>query len=358
MLYSCMDIHSFKKTSDKVLQIYVKKKIHEAQKITSWDRPKQLVSYIEDSIFAWWKRLRPYLIYIGYKLFGWSQDKEVIRFSGSAELIHSFALIHDDIIDKGEMRHNKLCFHKYASSLIDTPNKDHLGMSQAMLLWDLVYAWAYDILYDEYKLPIVNLKQAQKHMQAMIEEVVAWQMLDVDTMTWEHLDIVKLEEKNHYKSWQYTFTRPLVTWAILAWADKKIQKQLEKIWTLLGKAYQMRDDILDVTIAEWDNTSHYDNKTKFSDIQDAQQTYLTQYIYDHWSYTHRLAISKAMWKRLSKTQISELRSVFIDSWSIAYGEWLLYQYLTDAKILLEKLSVVDSSYKSYIYDVIWLLEKL
>lgn len=47
-----MDISSFKKTSDKVLRIYVKKKIKEAQKIASRDRPKQIVSYIEDSVFA------------------------------------------------------------------------------------------------------------------------------------------------------------------------------------------------------------------------------------------------------------------------------------------------------------------
>jgi hypothetical protein len=42
----------------------------------------------------------------------------------------------------------------------------------------------------------------------------------------------------------------------------------------------MRDDILDVTFAEGDDTTYYDNKTKFSDIQDGQQTYLTNYIYE------------------------------------------------------------------------------
>lgn len=353
-----MDISTFKKTSDKVLRTYVVKKIHEAQKIASWERPKHIISYIEDSVFAWWKRIRPYLIYLWYKLFWWINDKEVIRFSGSAELIHSFALIHDDIIDNGDMRHNVACFHKYASTLITSPNKDHLWISQAILAGDLLYAWAYDILFSDYDLPSGNLKASQQYMQEMIQEVVAWQMLDVDTMTGVHISLKQLEEKNHYKSWQYTFTRPMITWAILAWADKKTIKQLEKIWTILGKAYQMRDDILDVTITEWDDTSHYDNKTKFSDIQDGQQTYLTHYIYEKWSFTHRAAITKAMWKRLSKMQIAELRKVFVDSWAIAYGTWLLNEYVTEAKKLIEKLSVVDSSYKQYLYDIIGLLETL
>lgn len=353
-----MNINIFKKTLDTYLRTYVSKKIRDAQKIASWQRPKQLVSYIDDSIFSGWKRIRPYLIYIWYKLFWWKNDKDIIRFSSSIELIHSFALIHDDIIDKGEMRHNMPCFHKYASSIIGWSHKDHLWISQALLIGDLIYAWAYEVMYDDYSLPVKTLKAAQKHMQILIQEVVAGQMLDVDTMTWDPISIKQLEEKNHYKSWQYTFTRPIITWALLAWVDAQTIKKLEKIGALLGKAYQMRDDILDVTIAEWDDTSHYDNKTKFSDIQDWQQTYLTHYIYENWSFTHRAAISKAMWKRLSEKQIMDLRKVFIESWAIAYGTSLLHEYLTSAKKLIEKLSVVDSSYKQYLYEIIGLLETL
>lgn len=59
-----------------------------------------------------------------------------------------------------------------------------------------------------------------------------------------------------------------MTGALLAGADKKIIKQLEKIGELLGKAYQMRDDILDVMVSDGDDTTTYDNKTKFSDVQD------------------------------------------------------------------------------------------
>ena len=268
------------------------------------------------------------------------------------------ALIHDDIIDKWEMRHNKQCFHKFASSLVNTPNKEHLWNAQAILAWDLIFARAYDILYSDYQLPSKQLSAAQKHMQLMIEEVISGQMLDVDTMTWDHLDIKKIEEKNHYKSWQYTFTRPLVTGALLAWVHQSTIKQLAKIWSLLGTAYQLRDDILDVKITDWDDTSHYDNKTKFSDIQDWQQTYLTQYIYEHGSYAHRLAISKAMWKRLSEMQINDLRHVFVDSWAIDYWMTIFKECIAKAKKLIEKLSVKETAYKEKLLDIIRLLEVL
>ncbi|MEI7477553.1 MAG: polyprenyl synthetase family protein [bacterium] len=130
-----MEIRSFKKTFDAQLQIYVKKKIREAQKIASRPRTQQILAYIDDAVFAAGKRLRPYLIYTSYMLYGGKATKEVMHFSQSAELIHTMALIHDDIIDKGEMRHGKPCFYKFASDIFPSaPNKDHLGISQALLV--------------------------------------------------------------------------------------------------------------------------------------------------------------------------------------------------------------------------------
>ena len=354
----CMDISAFKKIHDKYLRRYVKRKIKEAQTIATWPRTQQILWYIEENIFAWGKRIRPYLIYLSYKLYGGKQDDEVIHFWWSTELIHTLALIHDDIIDKGDLRHGIACFHKFATNIIDSSNKEHLWMSQAILAGDLTYAWAYDVLYSQYTFKPDNLRLAQKHMQAMIEEVVVWQMIDVDSMTGDHVEIAKLEAKNHYKTWQYTFGRPMVTWAILAGADKKSIKHLQNIGMRLGKAYQMRDDILDVTISEWDKTTHYDNKTKFSDIQDGQPTYITNYIYEHGSYAHRLAITRAMGKRLSPEQIVELREVCIESWAIAYGTNLLHTYLEEAKKLIQKIPVTDITYKEYLFQIVDLLATL
>ncbi|MEI7477552.1 MAG: hypothetical protein WCJ81_03370 [bacterium] len=75
----------------------------------------------------------------------------------------------------------------------------------------MIFARAYEVIHSQYKLPAANLLAAQKHMHIMIQEVVAGQMIDVDNMNGDHVDLVKLEAKNHYKSGQYSFTRPLVT---------------------------------------------------------------------------------------------------------------------------------------------------
>lgn len=354
-----MELKAYKKIVDKQLDGYIKKKITTAQKVATAPRPQQILWYIEDIMLTWGKRIRPYFVYLGYRLYGWWLEKDIYTFSLATELIHTFALVHDDIIDKWTMRHNKQCVHLFAANLIWTKEKDHLGVSQAILVGDLLHAWAYDIIYNtQYAFPAHYLKDGQKNMQAMIEEVIAWQMLDVDTMTGDHVDLEKLETKNHYKSWQYSFTRPFATGALLAWADKKSVQQLEKITTLLGKAYQMRDDILDVTFQAWENASHYDNKTKFSDIQDGQQTYLTNYIYENWTYADRLVLSRAMWKKLSLNEIEELRTLFINSGAIAYAEELLHKYVVEAKKLIDKMKIPAPEYKKHLYEILILLESI
>lgn len=354
-----MDIKTYKKNIDKQMACIIKKKISFAQKVAIWPRPQQIIAYVEDALLAGGKRLRPYLIYLWYRLYGWWLEKDIYTFSIIAELIHSFALVHDDIIDKGTMRHGKPCVHIFAKELIGWKWQDHLGMSQAILIGDLLHAWAYDLMYNTaYDFPARHLKDAQKNMQTMIEEVIAWQMLDVDIMTGDHVDLEKIEIKNHFKSGQYSFTRPMMTWAILAWADKKMLLQIEKITTLLGKAYQMRDDILDVTFTEEQDPAHYDNKTKFSDIQDGQQTYLTNYIYEHGKYADRLALSRAMGKKLSLNEIESLRTLFLTSWAISHAQDMLKSYLASAKSLIDKLRVPSPEYKKHLYEILVLLETL
>lgn len=354
-----MDLKAYKKNFDKYLATTIKKKITFAQRVATRPRPQQIIAYIEDNLLAGGKRLRPYLVYLGYRLYGWWLDKDIYQFSVASELIHSFALVHDDIIDKWTMRHSMPCVHVFASDLIHSKNQEHLGVSQAILVGDLLHAWAYDVIYNfPYAFPVQYLKNAQKNMQTMIEEVIAGQMLDVDLMVGDHVDSEKLETKNHFKSWQYSFTRPFMTGAMLAWADKKMLTQIEKMTTLLWKAYQMRDDILDVTFQAWENTSHYDNKTKFSDIQEWQQTYLTNYIYEKWTYADRLVLSRAMGKKLSTNEIEELRTMFINSGAIAHAEELLHKYVMDAKKIIDKVKVPMPEYKKYLYEILVLLETI
>ena len=80
------------------------------------------------------------------------------------ELIHVFALIHDDIVDKGETRHHIPCYHKHLATYYQD---DYMGVGQAMLVGDLIYAWTIQ------ELVAIENTQARTIIADMIEKVVA-----------------------------------------------------------------------------------------------------------------------------------------------------------------------------------------
>lgn len=314
-----------------------------------------MIEYIETFTFSGGKRVRPYLTYLAYKTCGGHQDDQIMSFSKSLELLHTMALVHDDIIDQGEKRHGVACYHKFIATHVKGKNADHIGESQALLVGDLMLSRVYEVLNDMYQFSSQSLVNAKQNMQETIEEVILGQMIDVDMMVGDEIDLEKLEAKNHYKSWSYTFSRPLMTGALLAGVSDAQVKLFQKLWQYLGSAYQMRDDLLDITVTNNDATGHYDDKTKFSDIQDGQQTFLTHYIMQHGSRNHRLTLSQAMGKRLWNSEIDALRELFETSGAIAYGKQQIEEYLSQADKIIKKLNITSPEIQSYYSQIIELL---
>ena len=88
------------------------------------------------------KRLRPFNAYTFFH--GYShKDTDILSFVLAFELIHTMALIHDDWIDNGKVRRNvPTCHEKYKEEIEDK----HIADSQAILVGDLCFGWAYDSL--------------------------------------------------------------------------------------------------------------------------------------------------------------------------------------------------------------------
>ena len=134
----------------------------------------------------------------------------------------------------------------------------------------------------------------------MIEEVILGQMIDVDMTITEPASLELIDKKNKYKTASYTFVRPMVTWAILAWASEKVQQQIADLGLHLGLAFQMRDDLLDLTGGD-------KTKSLFSDVQEGQQTYFTHYIFEHGTEEQKTLLKNCLGKRLDDTKIAELK---------------------------------------------------
>jgi len=93
------------------------------------------------------KRIRPLLLILSYK--GYSPKSKKIPsslYSASTciELLHNFMLIHDDIIDRSNLRRGKPTLHRLLSKIVKTDNQEKLGYDLGIVAGDIVYALAID----------------------------------------------------------------------------------------------------------------------------------------------------------------------------------------------------------------------
>jgi len=339
-----MNLWDFKVTFDGVLQNYVEKKIEESQKLLNNEKLNKYVEYIETFIFSGGKRIRPYGLWITYKGFGGQDEKAILNFGIMFELFHTMALIHDDIIDQSEKRHNILTIHQYVNSILDKSD-EQIAQGQAILIGDLLISRVYELRYKHHDFPEDLLLEARKNVHEMIEEVILGQMIDVDMMGWEPATADMIEKKNMYKTAGYTFVRPMLTGAILAGADKEIQKLITELGTDIGLAFQIKDDFSDIILAD-------KTKSLFSDIQEGQQTFFTNYIFEKGNEADKNLLMWYMKKKLNTQQISELQGMFERSWALEHGKELIQKHTEAAEKTLAKIPFKDESARKGIQALI------
>jgi geranylgeranyl diphosphate synthase type I len=197
-----------------------------------------LVTEITRMVKSGGKRIRPFILYSTYKLLGGKDEELVIKIGAAIELFHTFALIHDDIIDKSDLRRNT-----------PTVRKD-VGDSIAILVGDLSLAFANDIFYSV-SLPA----SSDKRWLDMQEEVLTGEYLDsyqniFQIIKQQNIDFEKLEKESEkiidYKTARYTIVHPLLFATTLAQANKDVEQNLLEYGTKLGTAFQIKDDLLGI----------------------------------------------------------------------------------------------------------------
>jgi geranylgeranyl diphosphate synthase type I len=195
-------------------------------------------------VLAGGKRLRPAFCYWGFVGSGGdARSTSVIDAGGALELLHAFALFHDDVMDGSMTRRGEPTTH---TVFIEEHHKGSLagearryGEGVAILVGDLAFVYA-DLL----------MKGASPEAWAM------WNELRVELNFGQYLDMVgsatserrreKAERICRYKSGKYTIERPLHLGALLAnptCGDGHLAA-LSRYGLPLGDAFQMRDDVL------------------------------------------------------------------------------------------------------------------
>jgi len=164
------------------------------------------------------------------------------------ELVHSCALIHDDVIDRSDTRRGRPSLHARFAAQHDAgwtgTAADH-GRSVAILLGDvaLVAADAHLLRAD---VEPDALRRAHDAFTRLRIEVMAGQFLDVDAAARGHAGRERALRIATLKSGRYSVARPLELGALLAGADDATARALRDVGDPLGVAFQLGDDLLGV----------------------------------------------------------------------------------------------------------------
>ena len=175
------------------------------------------------------KRLRPALLLLAAKLLDY-KGKGAVRLGAVVEIIHTATLVHDDIIDEAETRRGR-----------PSPNTIW-GNPKCVLAGDWLYMQAFQISLEERNLHVLDL------LTDLTKQMVEGELLQMEKLGSlitrdAHLDLI-------YRKTACLFAVCMQLGAVLAGAPEEQQLALREYGRAVGMAFQITDDVLDLTASE------------------------------------------------------------------------------------------------------------
>ena len=204
----------------------------------------QPIDEIRRLVLSGGKRLRPAFCHWGYVGAGGGTDDQIDVDAGAAfELMHAFALFHDDVMDDAATRRGQPTTHTLAAE--EHAAKGWAGESRrfgegvAILVGDLAFVYADRLM--EGATP-----EAMRIWNELRVELNIGQYLDILGSAQSTRDVDKAERICRYKSGKYTIEQPLHLGAVLAAPEREheLLPALSAYGLPLGDAFQMRDDVM------------------------------------------------------------------------------------------------------------------
>jgi len=194
------------------------------------------------------KRLRPQFCYWGWRGAGGEDEQAIIDVGASLELLHAFALIHDDIMDESDTRRGRPTVHRSLAGLHErngwSGGAERFGVNTALLCGDLCVFWSDEVLHG-CGLPAARLAELRPLLNTMRTELCAGQLFDLGEQVTGGT-LAGALRVIRYKAARYTVERPLQIGAILAGVGPEVQQAYSAYGIPIGEAFQLRDDILGV----------------------------------------------------------------------------------------------------------------
>jgi len=235
---------------DAALTVFLDERLDDVQQDDAAAQP--LVQEIRRLVEAGGKRLRPAFCYWGYRAAGGadreSSGEPIVRAAAALELLHTMALVHDDLIDGAKERRGvpatATWFADRAEELEARGEPGAFGEAIALLVGDLAAVLA-DRLLLEAGFPADALVRALAVYHPMREDMAIGQYLGLSRAgdaVGGHENARRVAAR---KGGRYTVEGPLLIGAALAGDASPVGERLARFGRPLGEAFQLRDDLED-----------------------------------------------------------------------------------------------------------------
>jgi geranylgeranyl diphosphate synthase type I len=320
----------YPKKIEKVLSDFFKMKKENCKN----ENIKNIIEKIEEYTLRGGKRIRPVLMIFGYKLFHGKNIEEIIKTAASLELVQSYLLIHDDIIDESLLRRGKPTIHK---TLEKEYNDKKIGVDLSIIAGDLADSYSVELInnsdFDEklkYK-AIIKLSE-------IIEYTGYGQVLDILSV----FQTDNLEENllliHKYKTAKYTIEGPLILGGLLAGGTDF--ELISKYAINVGIAFQLQDDILGLFGDE--KTL---GKPVISDLEEGKKTLLIIKMLENASAEEQKKISKILGsKNISFTDLKYVQDLAVKSGALKYSQDMSERLVAQAINAIKDLEAPEKEF--------------
>jgi geranylgeranyl diphosphate synthase, type II len=220
--------------------------------------PVSIHKAMRHSVFAGGKRLRPVLSMEAGRMIAGSLPKKIEELGAALEMLHTYSLIHDDLpaLDNDDLRRGRPTCHKV------------FGDAIAILAGDALQTKAYEVLARLDCPPEARVRIIEEiaHATGTVDGMIGGQVVDLEA---EHTQpTAEMLEYIHRAKTAALITASLVSGGLYAGAKEREARKLRAFGQSIGLAFQIVDDVLDVT-----QTSEQLGKTAGKDTAAQKATY-------------------------------------------------------------------------------------
>lgn len=290
--------------------------------------PRPFGEQIEQFLRRDGKRLRSQMFVLGYRGFSSREPRNLYRSGASLELLHDFILIHDDLIDHASLRRGSASMHESLDLLLNGQRGLRFrGQDLALIVGDMLYAMAINGFLSIDEDPV----RKQRALEMLTQTALFTGCGELDELLYTLRPLSQVEPRSIYrvydwKTGHYTFSSPLAMGAILAGAPASDVKALAAIGVALGRAFQIRDDLLDL----YGDGNRF-GKPAFIDLREGKKTLPVWYAYSVAKPSERRVLERVLEKPgADDVAIRKAAAIIHRSGAAAYSSGEMARLLKEA----------------------------